>query len=69
MEENKYTYQVQNGRVRGDFNVFQARNGLVFLLMGRGQIPLSYDQISILGIDVYSLIDFDYELFKTAYNF
>jgi hypothetical protein len=68
MNKNKFSYEISKGSVSGDFNVFQARNGLIFLSMGRGQTPLSENQISILGIDVYSLIAFDYDLFKKAYE-
>ncbi|APH17016.1 hypothetical protein NPD5_3870 [Clostridium sporogenes] len=65
---NKFSYEVANGSVKGDFNIYQATNGKVYMLMGKGYTVLEEQQIKDLGIDVYELIEFDYELYKKAYT-
>lgn len=64
---NKFCYSITNGSVKGDFNVYQATNGKIYLLMGKGYTPLTEQQVIDLGIDVYSLQEFKYELYKSAY--
>lgn len=64
---NRFCYSVENGYVTGFFNVYQAINGCVYLTMGHSTTKLSTDQIEELGIDVYSLKDFDHDAFVRAY--
>nr|WP_032072487.1 hypothetical protein [Clostridium botulinum]BAP25747.1 hypothetical protein [Clostridium botulinum] len=65
---SRFSYEVVDGKVKGAFNVYQATNGKIYLLMGTGYTALAEQQIKDLGIDVYVLIDFDYELYKKAYT-
>lgn len=50
------------------FNIYQARNGGVYISSGSLSTELSRKQIDDLRIDVYSLDDFDYECFKKHYE-
>lgn len=68
MTKGKYSYEVTNGIKKGNFNIYQGRNGKIYLSMGNGLIDLNQNQIIALGIDVYSLIDFDHNLYKKAYE-
>lgn len=51
------------------FNVYQARNGRIYLSGGQGctYTSLTLQQVVDLGLDVYSLDDFSLDLFKKAY--
>ena len=64
---NKYTYDVKGGSVSGTFNIYQARNGAIMLLMGSKVSILSYSQINELDIDCYELIDFNHDDFVNYY--
>ena len=64
---NKYTYDVKGGSVSGTFNIYQARNGAIMLLMGSKVTALSYSQINELDIDCYELEDFNYDDFVDYY--
>jgi hypothetical protein len=67
--KNIFTYEVdQNTYTKGFFNIYQAINGKVFMAMGNGRTELTYKQVEDLHIDVYSLVDFNYDLFKKAYS-
>jgi len=65
---SKYCYEITGGSVKGDFNIYQAKNGSIQLLMGNRNVELSQEQVLKLGIDVYSLIDFEYDDYKAHYN-
>lgn len=67
-KESKYSYEIRNGWVQGDFNVYQGRNGKIYLVMGGGSTSLTDKQVEELNIDLSKLIDFDYQLYKSAYN-
>ena len=64
---NKFTYDVKGGSVSGVFNIYQARNGAIMLLMGSKVSKLSYSQINELGIDCYELKDFNHDDFVNYY--
>ena len=67
-KENYFTYNIQGGSVKGFFNIYQAKNGKLYLCMGSVHTSLTKEQIeNDLKIDVYSLIDFDYDSYKIAY--
>lgn len=65
---NMFCYEAANGRIKGDFNIYQARNGKIYIAMGKGFTPLTEQQINELGIDVYTIQEFDYDLFISAYS-
>lgn len=50
-------------------NIYQAKNGLIYLSRGDGYMnsALTLQQISDLGLDLYSLDDFSLKDFKNAY--
>lgn len=50
--------------------VYQARNGSIYLSRGNGRAytPLTLQQVTDLGLDLYSLDDFSLENFKKAYH-
>lgn len=50
------------------FNIYQAKNGGIYISKGSLYTELSRKQIEDLRIDVYSLDDFDYECFKNHYK-
>ncbi|MHB8281312.1 MAG: hypothetical protein ACYDDE_00740 [bacterium] len=67
--KNIFTYEISQGTyIKGYFDIYQAKNGKIFITMGNGNTELNYKQVEDLRIDVYDLIDFDYDLFKKAYN-
>jgi hypothetical protein len=67
-KDNKYIYKVDNGTVSGYFNIYQARSGHIMLMMGKGVTQLTERQVMELNIDVYSLMDFDYDDYLKAYS-
>ena len=67
MKSNSYSYETVSGVSKGWFNVYQAKNGKIYLQMGNVVTPLTESQINELCIDVFSLLDFDYDDYKNAY--
>lgn len=53
-----------------EFNVYQARNGRIYLSGGQGRTytALTLQQVMDLGLDVFSLDDFSFEQYKKAYH-
>jgi len=66
-KDNMFSYKTGDSVTRGVFNVYQAKNGGIFMLMGRSKTLLTEIQISELGINVYSLTDFDYDDYLKFY--
>ena len=61
-----FEYETTDGKRKGFFNVYQAKNGAIMLVMGDSLITLSFEQINQLNLCLYDLIDFnvdDYNLF------
>lgn len=54
--------------VKGCFNIYQAKNGAIVLLMNNRITILSSSQVSDLSINVYELKDFDYNNYIAYYN-
>ena len=63
----KFEYDSGNTIFKGAFNIYQARNGAIMLLMGSKASVLSYSQINELDIDCYELIDFNHDDFVNYY--
>lgn len=62
-----YKY-LSNGTTRkGSFNIYQAKNGAIYILIGNNAVPFTLDQINKLYIDCYSLEDFDIDKFNQYY--
>ena len=64
----KFTYYAGDYKITGDFNIYQARNGGIYLLMGGRVTLLSFQQIQDLGIYVYELDNFDIDDFNEFYG-
>lgn len=65
---NQYSIETNDGNIKGYFNIYQAKNGKINLLMSNNYTELNLKQINDLDLDIYSLIDFDYDDFKKAYS-
>ena len=68
MRVNQFSYEIPTGKVSGAFNIYQANSGIIYMMMGKSFTKLEYHQINDLCIDVYSLKDFDHDLFMEAYG-
>lgn len=63
-----YSRPIIGGMEKGDFSIYQARNGKIYLLMGNRAVPLTKQQINNLCLDIFSLIDFSYDDYINAYT-
>jgi len=61
---NKYHYNSHTGF----FNIYQARNGGIYLHMGNNVTPFTLTQLHDLSIDLYALPDFDSDAFNIYYH-
>ena len=68
MKKNTFNRIIVGGSVSGSFNIYQAKNGTIQLLMSDKNIGLTLDQINELSLDLYELVDFDVDLFQKAYK-
>jgi hypothetical protein len=67
MKINYFNYETISGTTSGGFRIYQAKNGQIHMLMGDRVTALTKKQIDDLFIDVFSLHDFDFDDYKTAY--
>ena len=51
-----------------NFSIYQARNGLIYISSGSRFTSLTEKQVIELGIMIYDLDEFDYELYMKAYE-
>jgi hypothetical protein len=63
----KFEYTSGDTKVKGAFNLYQARNGSIMLLMGSKVSALTYSQINDLNINCYQLADFNHDDFSKYY--
>ena len=63
----KFEYESGGTKFKGAFNIYQARNGAIILLMGTKVSALTYSQINDLGINCYELADFNHDDFSKYY--
>ena len=68
LKNNKYSMEVNQGMVKGFFNIYQGRSGKIFLMLNNSITELKESQINDLKLDIYELIDFDYDLYRKAYS-
>lgn len=61
---NQYAY---NGH-SGFFNIYQGKNGCIYIQMGSAFTALNLQQINALCIDLYSLPEFDIDNYKLWYK-
>ena len=64
---NWFSFKSGAGSVSGWFNIYQGKDGYIYLQMGDKYTKLSKEQLDKLCINVYILDDFDYSLYKKAY--
>ena len=65
---NKCCYGSECFYVRCTFNIYQAKKGTIYILLADKYTELTLNQVNELDIDVFTLTDFDYDLFKKAYG-
>lgn len=65
---NYFRYNTNNGCREGFFNIYQSGSGAIYLMMGNVCTALTYKQVNELFLDVYSLDEFDHELFLKFYK-
>lgn len=65
----KYEYEGRNGlQNSGSFDIYQAKDGGIVLLMGLDRTYLTLAQVNELSLDIYGLRDFDKDNFTKYYN-
>ncbi len=66
---NSFSYKTgRNTVTKGFFNVYQAKSGAIYIQMGITITKLLESQITDLGLDVYSLIDFSHDDYIKHYK-
>jgi hypothetical protein len=65
---NKYCYKTRYSKVKGFFNIYQATNGSIQLMMNNCNTTLSLKQIKDLHVPICDFIDFDVTKFKIFYR-
>ncbi len=65
---NKFCYEIKNGKCSGYFNIYQAKNGSIQLVMGNFYTTLTSQQVLDLNLDVFSLIDYDHDKYIEFYK-
>ena len=69
MKTNRYIYETSNQSTkRGYFNIYQGKNGYIYLQMGKAVAQLTEKQINDLHLNVYELIDFCVDDYRLAYD-
>lgn len=65
---NKFCYEIKNGKCSGHFNIYQAKNGSIQLVMGNCYTTLTSQQVLALNLDLFSLIDYDHDKYIEFYK-
>ena len=65
---NEFKYETGHGYIKGYFDIYQARNGFIYLNMSGSVINLTLKQIEKLNINCYQLKDFGHDDFLKAYS-
>jgi hypothetical protein len=67
--KNEFIYETNTGSIKkGYFNIYQAKNGKIYLQLGDSITPLTNEQLNQLGIDIFDLKDFDLNDYRKGYN-
>jgi len=64
----KFEYQTLSASHKGYFNIYQAKSGQVYIMMGNVCTGLTEKQIKDLNIDCYSLEDFSHDDYMLFYK-
>lgn len=68
-KNNQFAYETGNNTVtKGWFNLYQGKNGAIYIQMGSTITKLTESQLHDLGTDVYSLKDFDQDEYLRHYK-
>ena len=54
-------------KIGNQITIYQAKSGGIYLLFGRIAIQLEFGQLHKLGLDLYSIEDFDKDLYNKHY--
>ena len=65
---NKYCYEIKDGKCKGYFKIYQAKNGSIQLMLGNCNTTLSAQKILDLNIYTFDLIDYDHDRFLEFYK-
>ena len=66
---NKCQWEGRSGKISTAFNLYQAKNGAIYIMLGNSATKLEYKQIEELKINVYEDIDdFNFTDFKKYYR-
>ena len=64
---NRYTYKTETGTTAVFFNIYQGKNGFIYLQMGIGHTKLTKSQIEDLGMSLYDIKEFDHDQYLKSY--
>lgn len=65
---NRCCYGSEDYHIRCNFNIYQAVEGGIFILLGDKRSKLTLQQIEELDINIHTLEYFDYDKFKKSYD-
>ena len=65
---NKYCYEIKDGKCKGYFKIYQAKNGSIQLMMNNYNTTLSVQQILDLNMNPLDLLDYDHDKFLEFYE-
>lgn len=65
---NKYCYETTDGKCKGYFKIYQAKNGSIQLMMNNYNTTLSAQQILDLNINPLDLLDYNHDDFLDFYK-
>ena len=67
--KNQFNYSPKEGTIlKGYFNIYQAKNGSIHMIMGNNHTRLAKEQIEELHIDLYEFEEFDHDGYLKYYN-
>ena len=64
----QFMYEAKCVKHKGFFNIYQSKSGHIFLIMGNSPTRLTHEQVCDLGINIFSLEDFDHDDYLAAYS-
>ena len=68
IKSNQFSYEIPEGTRKGAFNIYQGRDGAIYLLLGTVATPLTLQQVNHLSITPEHVMDYDQDKFNYHYN-
>lgn len=68
IKSNQFSYEIPEGTRKGAFNIYQGRDGAIYLLMGTVYTALTLQQVNDLHITPDCVKDYDHDKFGYYYN-